>query len=259
MKKAIGIAVLLLSMMGIAAAVENVDVYMDVDNGVVEITTNGIDHSIWHPGSIGQQNSLDAIGNFIGTYKATEGNYGALSSYVNVNAVGAGAYISMIDEQDFNVLSANHINNVTGVFFATAAGPNASMNLASVGSMYVYAEATSPYYEPGLQGQFIEKGISTKQNNVTQSELYLSVNTNGIAFLSNSNIWGWSNSETGSSTTNYAGGIRAVSATGDGAYTQTGYGADSLIFNGINFGAGSAVLLANFNGGMSGTYSMSAN
>ena len=40
--------------------------------------------------------------------------------------------------------------------------------------------------------------------------------------------------------------------------SEHGFGTNSLVFNGFDFGAGSATLSANFNG-MSGTYSMYAN
>jgi len=244
---------------GIVMAADTVNVTMNVPAGYVGITTNGIDTSTLHPGVVGETNSLSATGGFSGTYKVSEGPYGALYSSVNLNSYSGGADFVMTDTQDFNILSGNHNYNVIGGFHAHASGNDnqVAMNLKSVGSMYVWSESTNPYWSPALQGSLIEKEAWTTKNGVLKSDVYIGVSTTGLASISNGNIWGWGNGETGSSG-DYGGGVRTVSATGNGNYTQTGYGATSLTFNGFNFGAGSALLIGSFTGGMSGTYSMSA-
>jgi len=254
------VACLLIASPVLAVAVPVVDVDMDVGSGTVSLTTNGFDSSAWHPNAVGETNSFVGMGGFTGTYTAYEGSYGALSTYAHVNSYSGGADLVMTDTQNFNVLSANHINNVVGSFYAHASGNDnqVAMNLKSIGSMYVWSEATDPYWSPALQGSLIEKSVSTTQNSILKTNLYLGVTTTGLATMSNSNIWGWTNGETGTSSTNYGGEIRTVSATGNGAITQAGFGANSLTFNGFTFGAGTASFSGSFTGGMSGTYSMSS-
>lgn len=241
-------------------AVDIIDVDMDVNGGSIDITTNGIDHSTLHPNQVGETNTFSGAGDFMGNYHANEGSYGALGSYINVNSNVNGADFIMTDTQNFNVLSGNHNNNVIGYFYAHSSGNDnqVAMNLKSIGSMYVWSEATNPYSLAPLRGNLIEKGVSTTKDGVPKTNLFLGVATDGIVTMSNSNIWGWTNGETGTSSTNYGGGIRTVSATGNGNYYQSGFGVNSLTFNGFNFGAGSATLGATFNGGMTGTYSMSS-
>lgn len=245
-----------------AMAGEIVSVNMTVESGSVEITTKGFDHTTWHPNQVGETNSFTGMGNFSGTYTANEGTYGILNSFINVNSGPRGAYFQMVDVQDFNVMSGNHINNVVGYFRATAYGTDdqVAMNLKSIGSMYVWSEATDPYWAPPLRGNMIEKEVWTTQNGDLQSRLYLGVTTNGIATMYNSNIWGWTNGELGSSSTNYGGGTRTVTATGSGSLLQYGFGRDYLEFNGVVLpGGGSAMFTATFNSGLTGTYSMTAN
>ena len=235
-----------------------VDIDMDVNGGMVDITTNGIDHSTLHTGDIGQTNTFYGIGGFKGNYKSTEGSYGRLGSYINVDSKVNGADFVMTDYQDFNVLSGNHNYNVEGNFYARASGNdgNVAMNPKSVGSMYVWSEATNGGI--ALQGSVIEKEAWTTKDSTLKSRVYLGVSTDGLASISNSAAWGFGNYESGTSTSNYNGGTRTVTATGDGIFTQIGLGANSLAFNGFDFGAGAATLSANFVGGMFGTYTMTA-
>ncbi|NIA04314.1 MAG: hypothetical protein GWP09_03100 [Nitrospiraceae bacterium] len=264
MRKTLIVGILAFAMVASAGLVSaTVDVDMDVNDGSVDITTNGIDHSTWHPGTIGETNAFSGLGSFSGNYHANEGTYGILHSYINVNSKSGGADFEMTDHQDFNVMSANHIYNVDGYFYAHASGNDdqVAMNLKSVGSMYVWSEATNPWSAPCLRGSVIEKEVWTNQNGVSKTDLYLGVSTNGIATMHNSNIWGWYNGEHGSSSTNYGRGTRDVSATGSGTYTQSVFGANSFNFNGFNSPHGGSMIMTgtftdgfNFNG-----YSMSAN
>jgi hypothetical protein len=263
MKKTIALAIALALALSVVAAVippDDVTVNMDVVAGAVDIKVNGVDGSAWHPGSIGETNEFVGLGGFVGTYKATEGNYGSLNSFVNVNSYASGANFVLTDYQDFNVLSANHINNVEGYYMAHAYGNdnNVAMNLKSVGSMYVWSEATNPYSSAPLQGSLIEQQVRTTQSDVLKTQLYLGVNTNGLATMSNSNIWGWTNGETGTSSTNYGGGTRTVTVTGAGTVQQNAFGATGVTFNGFTFGAGTVSMIGDFTGGMSGTYAMTA-
>ena len=258
MKRTIGILVAMLFCIGIASASNVVDVDMDVNSGSVDIATNGFDHSTWHPGSIGETNTFSGLGDFEGNYHASEGSYGKLNSFINVNSDVFGAEFIMTDYQDFNILSANNNRNVEGYFSAYAGGSdNVAMNLKSVGSMYVWSEATNGGI--ALQGNLIEKRAWTTKDDIPKSGIYLEVGTTGLASISNSAAWGWTNGGIGSSSANYNGGTRTIIATGDGTYLQQGFGANSLNFNGFDFGAGSAELSATFFGGMSGTYAMSSN
>jgi hypothetical protein len=249
-----------------AMAIQICNTVMDVQSGTVTTTVAGIDISTLHNGQVGQDIGLFATGGFQGTLTVNQGNYGILSTFVNVNSAtyGVGADLQFSDHQIFNVMSGNHTNNVEGYFYAEAAGNNGNvqMNLKSIGSMYSWHEATDPYSANPLQGTYIEKEVWTKQNGVLKTDLGLLVNTTGLATMSNSNTWGWTNGETGTSNTNYGGGTRNVSATGTGALTQYGYGTNNLTFNcnytmpgGGTVGGG----LWNFNNGISGTYSMSGN
>jgi len=245
----------------VCAAPPVVNVAMDVNSGSVGVTTNGIDSSTWHPGSVGQANGFAGIGGFNGNYVVYGGSYGALNAQINAVSKPGGADFQFGDTLDFNVLSGNHNNNVIGDFSAHASGNdgNVAMNLKSVGSMYVWSEATNPYSMPALQGNLIEKGATVTKNTVPVAQGYIGVLTNGLATISNSNIWGWGIGETGTLTTNYGGGTRTVSATGLGTYTQNGFGQAYLTYNGFTLpGGGNAATNSTFNGGISGVYQMDA-
>jgi len=250
-------ALILLSVPAIAATIVDMDI--DINNGKLDLTVYGIDTSTWHNGQTGETNELQATGDFKGTYKVNSGNYGALQSYVNLASDTSAEFI-MEDWQDFNVMSANHNYNTNGYFYSRSAGNNAEMNIKSIGSMYVWSEATNPYWENSLKGNEIEKNAQTTQNGELITDLYMGVFTDGTAEMYNSNIWGWTNGEHATSSTNYGGGTRTVQATGNGVFVEYGYGKNSLTFNGFTFGGGSSATFSSpFAGGMSGTYSMSAN
>lgn len=236
---------------------------MNVSGANLFINSAGVDTTVCHPGTAGQWNDFRGVGDFTATYStSTNGNYGILGSYINATSGAGGATFQMWDTQDFNIMSGNVVNNVVGGFYAEAYGTDnqVAMNLKSVGSMYVWSEATNPWSAPALRGNYIEKWVQTTQNTVLKTDLWMRVNTSGIANISNSNIWGWTNGQTGTSSTNYGGGTRTVSATGTGTYDQAGYGANQLNFNGFTLPAGGSInVIANFVGGFSGTYSMNAN
>jgi len=131
--------------------------------------------------------------------------------------------------------------------------------------MYVWSEATNPYWVPGLRGSTIEKEAWTERDGILESWIYLGVITDGLAEFSNSNIWGWGNHESGSSFTNYGGGTRTVEASGSGVLeygvfglNAASYSVDFTLPGGGGTGVGPHGLPAFFfNGGISGTYNMS--
>jgi len=246
--------------------------------GTLGITTQGFTSATppgsgVTPGALGEINTLYAGGTFQGTYLTSVSNYGILGTYVNANANGGGgAAFVMTDHQIFDAMSGNHHNGITGDFFASASGgmsgadylasPDAAINMKSIGSMYVWSEATNPGGQPPLQGNYIEKRVWTTQDGTLKTDLGLGVNTDGLATMSNSNIWGWGNGDTGTSSTNYGGGTRNVSATGTGTLVQNAWGANGWTYtasytSGGGGGGGGGVW--NFTGGITGTYSMSAN
>jgi len=240
-----------------ATNASNLTVTFDIESGTLTVIHTGKDTTFWHPGQIGEVNQFDAAGDFEGTYIGqTSGPYGGLFSRVNAESDSWASFWAQ-DWQHFNVLSGNHIYNTDGYFAAWASGDPAEMNMKFVGSMYVWSEATNPYYEPCLLGSSIGKHAVVTQSGVLEGDLLLAVSTTGFATLQNSNIWGWGISEGGSAYTNYGGGTRSVSATGNGIYQQNGYGKDHLRFNGLEFPSGGYVSLTGyFIGGISGTYDM---
>lgn len=261
---------MLLSGVALASGPVDVDVNFDGSSGgvVVDVNTTvptdldinslGRDGSAWHTGVVGETNTFTADGVFTSHYSTSVGNYGKLGSYINAST-STGAVFTMTDTQDFNILSANHNYNTVGTFYAEASGPIADMNLKSIGSMYCWSEATNPHWASGLQGSYIEKSYLMSTSGNPTAYMDMVIGTSGLASISNSNIWGWGASENGTITTNYGGGTRTVSATGNGSYQQTGAGSTSLTFNGFSFPNGGAMqMLANYVGGMSGQYSMTA-
>lgn len=259
--------VLLCAFSGVALADDptTVDVDTSITSGSVvvdttgdyvdlSITTQGKDGTAWHPGVVGQVNTFDALGSFTSHYSsASNGNYGILGSYINV--AGSGQF-TMTDTQDFNIMSGNHHYNTVGYFQADAFGEDAAMNLKSIGSMYIWSEASNGGV--GLKGNYINKYAEVQTNDLLTAAINLWVVNTGTATISNSAAWGWGIGEGGVATSNYNGGIRTVSATGDGHYNQTAFGTSQLHFNGFNFGSGTVALIADFVGGMSGVYTMDA-
>jgi hypothetical protein len=237
---------------------------MDVANGSVDITAKSFDTSTWHPGAVGETNTFSGLGGFQGNYTAYQGVFGSLQSYINVTSMAGGADFVMTDQQDFNVLSANHINNVIGNFMAHSSGndDNVIMNMASVGSMYVWSESQVYSYPglpySGLQGGLIEKSALVTANGVPTANLYMGCTTTGLAKDLTPNSWGWAIGETGSATTNYS-TSPSILATGSGTYTQTGFGQNYLQFNGFVMpGGGTSSQTSSFVGGLSGGFSMDA-
>lgn len=239
--------------------VGSTSITFDVD-GTILIHADGIDGSTWHPGSIGNSNQFYGEGSFKGTYSVSQGLYGGLGAHINVDSKSP-AYFTLNDYQDFNVLSGNHTYNTEGYFTAIAAGNDASMNLKTAGSMYVWSEATDPYSKDPLRGNYIEKYSRVDVDGATQAELNVWVNTNGSATMHNSNIWGWGIGEQGTVYTNYGGGTRDVSATGAGTLGQTGWGGNSCSYSAsYTFPGGGGfdpVAGGWFSNGFSGTYQMS--
>ena len=56
----IAIAVLMITAPAMAGEIVNVN--LNISTGSVDITATGFDGSTWHPGSIGEQNSIQAVG-----------------------------------------------------------------------------------------------------------------------------------------------------------------------------------------------------
>jgi len=258
------VAVLLVSMPAIA--VEICNSIMDIGFGTVNTTITGIDTSTWHNGQMGEQINLTAMGGFQGTLLVNQVNYGALNTFVGLKSYAGGADLQFSDHQICNVTGANRIYNVEGYFYARAAGggiaDDVQMNLKSIGHATGWQEATNPWSAVPLQGNYIEKRVQTTQDGTLKTDLGLGVNTDGLATMSNSNIWGWGNGDTGTSSTNYGGGTRNVSATGTGTLVQNAWGANGWTYtasytSGGGGGGGGGVW--NFTGGITGTYSMSAN
>lgn len=231
----------------------------DVLGGNLQISSAGKDITTWHPGIIGQTNDVVAQGGYTATVvNNSSGTYGIMSTFVNAASKPGGADITMTDMQDFNIMSANHTNNVVGQFQAYAAGTDdqVAMNLKSVGSMYVWSEATNG--GPGLRGSQIGKLAVVNVGGTPTAGMSMDVNTSGVATIQNSNIWGWGVSESGQATTNYNGGTRSLTATGTGLYTQLASGTSLLNFNGGTSGGGNASLIWNFAGGLNQPYNMDA-
>jgi hypothetical protein len=247
-----------------ALAFPMVDAEFDVAAGYVDILVQGIDSSSYHPGDVGQTNHITAAGGFTGTYQVNGGNFGSLQSYVNLNAAyDQYSEFWMNDTQDFNVLSANHINNVTGSFAAWASGTDAAINMKSIGSMYSWSEATNPHGKPCLQGDVIGKSAQATQDGYLKAEVFLMVSCNGggTATMHNSNIWGWSIGETGTATTHYGSptATRTVTAKTEtvGSYFQSVKGANGYSFNGFtSTGGGFMQQIGEFTGELTGTYNM---
>ncbi len=270
--------VLLFSMSSVASAADPiVQVSADTPDGTLVVSASGLDTSFWNTGQVGQTDTFTAIGGFTADFVASaSGIYGALGSNINADgAYGTGATFQLDSYQDFDVLIANHYHGVEGFFtaFAGANDDDVSMNLKTAGSMSVWSEATNPYWQPGLMGEYISKYSQINVNTVTQAWLQQSVSTTGTATMSNGNAaWGWGNYESGNLNTNYAGGTRSVSATGDGAFTISGAALHTLnTFGTITTGGstvtttltapsgGAITTIMNFINGMNGNYSMDAN
>ena len=231
--------------------------------GTLGVTTTGITSanpvgSGVTPGTIGQINTFGVTGNAQGTYRTTMSKYGILGTYVNASGDAA---LQMTDEQNFDGMSGNGSTGVIGTFYAYAAGTNAAMNLKSIGSMYVYSEATNGGI--ALQGQIIEKTATTSVGGTLLTNLYLGIQTDGTASISNSNAWGWGNYQSGSSTTNYAGGTRSFTSTGAGSFMISGMGTSGFDYNVNAVLPGGGGTLGNgsigFNNDVTGTYSLTVN
>ena len=239
--------------------VSTTTITFDVDDGSITITATGIDTSSWHTGDVGHENQFRAEGSFTGTYSVSQGTYGGLGAFINADA-SSDADFYFEDYLDFNVLSGNHIYDTEGWFGAMALGDGATMNLKSVGSMYVWSEATNPYWKDPIGGNVIGKYAYVEQDGDSEVYLEIYVETEGYATMDNSNIWGWGIGETGTATTHYNGGTRYISATEDGYIYQEGFGNDFLEFYGLIFdGGGAWIAEGYFFDGLSGTYSMEGN
>ncbi len=226
------VIVMLFAINGMALAADPV-VSIDVvspGGGDLDITTTGIDSSAWHPGEVGEVNTFSAEGQFTVSYDSYSGSFGKLSTFVNAASVTGGAFL-MTDTQNFDILSANHNYGTTGVFTALAESSDsvAGMNLKSIGSMYVWSEASNGGV--GLSGQYIAKQYNMTTNNVLTSTMTISAITDGLASIWNSAAWGFGANENGTITTNYSGGTRSLTATGTGMYQQYVSSSTSLVSN----------------------------
>jgi len=211
--------VMLVSLAGAALAADPV-VSVDATSpggGTLVVTATGVDTSTWNPGSVGQTNTFTALDSFTASYNAYSGPYGRLNTYVNAGTTTGGTF-TMVDTQDFNILSANHNYNTVGTFVAGASGVTAGMNLKSIGSMYCWSEASNGGV--GLYGESIGKSYDMLTNSVLTSTMLIQANATGGASISNSAAWGFGANENGTITTNYNGGTRLLMASGIGNYTQ---------------------------------------
>ena len=237
-------------------------------NGDVTVTTTGTDSSGFHPGEVGEVNTFIASGAFTASYDSYAGNYGSLRTYVNASTT-TGASFWLRDTFDFHILSANNPVSTVGTFTAIAEGTTANMNLKTVGSMYVWSEATNPWSQPGLSGTHIAKQLDMNTGGPLTATMLVEVNAVNGASISNSNIWGLGADKNGGITTNYSGGARSITANGSGTYQQyisAGTNATSnttavVDGNPVNvtttLPAGGAInTILNFLGSMSSTYSM---
>jgi hypothetical protein len=271
MKKVIGIAlVLALAVMLVPSAVFAADpvfsAVMDVASGKVDITVKGFDTSTWHPGVLGETNTFSGLGGFSGSYKAYDGPFGALNSYINVKSYAGGANFVMTDKHDFDIISGNGSSHVVGDFKARAAGDDANviMNMASIGTMYIWSESEVYSYPPlftnsGLQGGLIEKSLTTTQGATILGDLYMGCTTTGLAKSGGNNSWGWGDVQGGTATANYGGSPQTMLATGSGDYLQTAFGKNYLNFNGdIAGGGGTGYYSFHFNDGFTKPYNMEA-
>jgi len=251
--------VLLLTMVAIPVFAADVDLDFDIDNGFVTVLHTGEDASTWHPGQVGQSNYFTASGDVIGTYDSYEGTFGRLSTYIDAGTDIGGGTFTVSEYMDFNVLSANHIYNTEGYFWAGASGLDAEMNMKFVGSMYVWSEADDSGVNC-LMGSSIYKVAEAWQNGGLEGSIGIQVNTDGLAWMDNQYAWGFGIGEHGSVTADYSLGTNHIGSTGTGIYQQTAFGNDYLEFNGIVLNSGgSASISGGFTGGYTGTYTMSGN
>ena len=221
--------VLLFSLSGVALAADPVvSVDVTTPSGVVNITTTGVDSSTWNPGATGETNSFSAVGGFTASYDAYTGSFGKLNTYVNAGTT-TGATFTMVDTQDFDILSANHNYGTVGTFTSVADGVNAGMNLKSIGSMYVWSEASNGGI--GLYGTTIGKRYDMLTNSILTSTMLVQATATGGASISNSAAWGFGANENGTITTNYGGGTRTLSASGAGSYIQYASAGTSITSN----------------------------
>ena len=230
-----------------------------MDIGTIGITNTGRDATTWHPNQVGQMNTFTAMGDVIGSYDSYEGDFGKLATYIDANTdVGGGAFV-VSEYMDFNVLSANHIYNTEGYFYAGASGAYAEMNMKFIGSMYVWSEADDSGVNC-LVGSNIYKQAIVKQNGVTEGDISIQVVTTGQAQMDNQYAWGFGIGEHGTVTADYSSGTNYVSATGNGNYWQQAFGNDYTELNGITLlGGGSLTTSGTFSGGLLGTYTMEGN
>lgn len=270
MKKGLIIGLAFLMVLGLAVMGMTAVTYFHGDFegvGTLNLSSQAVDTSTWHPGVVGNSNTFDAFGEFQGSYHANVVGFGGLDTQVNAtSAYGSNTGASFVynDTQDFDVLSANWNRGVTGYFSTYASGGdgNVYMNLDTAPSMYVWSEAGG--YGDVLRGSSIGKSVWTKMGGVITTGLSLDVQTTGIASMQNSASHGWGTGlgydPYGHVTTNYAGGTRTVSATGTGTLLQSGFGNDGFNYsNNYSMPGGGGTILGGFffNSGISGTYSMS--
>jgi len=251
-----------------ADPIVSVDVVSPGD-GDVTITTTGVDSSTWHLGEVGEVNTFDATGTFVVSYDSYVGNYGALSTYVNASSPTSAAF-TMTDTHDFNILSANHSYDTEGTFTAVASGTAASMNIGSIGSMYLWSEANYPYSTPALQGSNISKSYSMYTDDALTAMMVVGATTTGIAVMDHSNQWGFGSGEVGSidgskSSSNY------IVAVGTGTYQQyisagtnvvSGTAAQvdgNPVVIGATLPGGSVNVILNFLNSLTSVYSMNGN
>lgn len=251
--------VMLFAVSGVALATDPI-VSVDIvspGGGDVTVTTTGKDASTWHPGQVGEVNTFRAEGGFTASYDAYTGNYGALNTFVNASST-TGARFTMIDTHSFHILSANYAVGTVGTFKALAESlTNVAMNLKSIGSMYVWSEASNGGV--GLSGTHIAKQYDMNTGGPLTATMTIEAYATNGASISNSAAWGFGGWESGTISTNYNGGTRSLTASGIGSYMQyvnAGINATSnasmsidgtpVVVNASLPAGGAATIIANF-------------
>jgi len=227
-------------------------------SGLIEINASNTDANAW----------FEALGSSSGTFKTvTDGSY--LDTEVKASSdVGAtfqfGAWQNL----------AGYTNNRI-VTQALASGSTANMNLRFDNSMYSASLSRNGGSMLSASGnEYIvgfNFGIIDKNTQVPSAIARFGVTGNGAATIDHATTWyatsaatgyyGWGNPD-GLSVSSSAHGetnLLSVAATGSGQYTQYGFGAHSLIYNGMNMpGGGEALTIANFLNGFSANPSVVA-
>jgi len=252
-------AILLLAV-GVSAGTI-VDVNMDVDSGIIDITADsdlGTDAEA--------RTHFYGWGGFVGNFNADD-NDGILDTLVGVSSKGTYSLTGFSFESSHNLGSKNNNDNKM-VFDSWVQGETATMDIRMDNSPYQsQAERVSGrpmlFADSGCNANGYDMGynmINTKRDdsytNAETEVLLFGYGTGSLGKIK----YGSNHFARGVGYNSNALDIRSgeVTATGDGFFSQYGRGDNSLEFNGFNLGSGNAQFIANFAGGFSGEYSIYA-